>query len=301
MESKYVTVDGLRTHYLEAGDGSPVVLLHGGEPPGGVSCSHVWHKNIDVLALAHRVIAPDLIGYGQSDNPSTNDGYRVDLMASTLAGLLRQLDIKGATVIGTSRGAFHATYLAMVAPDLVGKLVLTNSASLTPHYAANVVDQHPLVSSGYFKGDAANARHDLEGLNYDPSTVEDECVERVAAMLRMPHRMQAQKDFVRGSSEWDDYRADLQEKKDALLNWIRTDGAFDVPVGIIWGASDVGTTVDDGLALFQLFAETEASVRFLLFDRCGHRPFMERPEEFNSWVLTFTGAIGADDLRLSTA
>ena len=296
MESKYATIDGLRTHYLEAGEGSPVVLIHGGEPPGGVSCSHVWHKNIDVLAGAHRVIAPDLIGYGASDNPPSNDGYRVDVMAANLVGLLRQLDIEGATVIGTSRGAFHATYLSMVAPELVSRLVLTNSASLTPHYAANVVDQHPLVSSNYFKGDAANARHDLEGLNYDPSTVEDVCVERVAAMLSLPHRIQAQKDFVRGSSDWDDYRVDLQQKKDELLNWLRTDGAFDLPVGIIWGASDVGTTVDDGLALFQLFAETKGSVRLLVFDHCGHRPFMERPEEFNSWVLSFTGAIGAQNL-----
>lgn len=294
MESKYAMVDGIRTHYLEAGEGAPVVFLHGGEPPGGVSSAYVWHKNIRSLSSAHRVIAIDLVGHGRTDNPASVDDYRVDTVASNIAGLLRELNIDAATVIGSSRGAFHATYLSMFAPELVARLVLTNSASLTPHYAANVVDKHPLVASDYFTGEAAHARHDLEGLNYDPTTVDEECVENVAAMLSLPHRLKAKEDFVRGSTAWDAYRADLQEKKDALLAWIRTDGAFKVPVGIVWGASDVGTTVSDGIALFELFADTEASARMLVLDRCGHRPFMERPEEFNSWVLTFTGALGAD-------
>src|SRR5271156_6279365 len=64
IHRKTVLVDGLVTSYLEAGAGDPVVMLHGGE--FGASAELGWERNIAELAAHHRVLAPDLLGFGQS-------------------------------------------------------------------------------------------------------------------------------------------------------------------------------------------------------------------------------------------
>jgi pimeloyl-ACP methyl ester carboxylesterase len=68
MEGKFAEVNGLRLHYLIAGKGDPVVLLH-----GYAETSHMWLPLIPKLSEGHTVIAPDLRGFGQSSAPS--DGY----------------------------------------------------------------------------------------------------------------------------------------------------------------------------------------------------------------------------------
>src|SRR6201995_356348 len=64
MQRKTAQIDGLNTSYLEAGDGDPVVLLHGGE--FGASAELGWERNIAVLAERYRVLAPDQLGFGKS-------------------------------------------------------------------------------------------------------------------------------------------------------------------------------------------------------------------------------------------
>ncbi len=64
FQRKTMMVDGLTTSYLEAGEGDPVVLLHGGE--FGASAELGWERNIAALAARYRVLAPDMLGFGQS-------------------------------------------------------------------------------------------------------------------------------------------------------------------------------------------------------------------------------------------
>jgi len=65
VRSRFVVVDGIRTHYLEAGDGFPVALLHSGEY--GASAELSWEHNIGALAGHFRVVAPDWLGFGQAE------------------------------------------------------------------------------------------------------------------------------------------------------------------------------------------------------------------------------------------
>ena len=65
VKSRFLDVGGLRTHYLEAGDGPPLALFHSGEFGG--SAELCWERNIDAPATAHRVIATDWPGFGQTD------------------------------------------------------------------------------------------------------------------------------------------------------------------------------------------------------------------------------------------
>src|SRR5262245_50696470 len=98
----YIEVDGLRIHYVDEGPpkAAPVLLLHG-EP----SWSFLYRKMIPVVAAAgHRVIAPDLIGFGRSDKPVRREDYTYQRHVDWMRALLRRLDLKNATLVGQDWG-----------------------------------------------------------------------------------------------------------------------------------------------------------------------------------------------------
>lgn len=97
-----IVVDGLVTSYLEAGEGDPVVLLHGGE--FGASAELGWERNVAALATRHRVIAPDLLGFGQSAKViDFVDGRGMRIRH--VARLCALLGIEEADFVGNSMGA----------------------------------------------------------------------------------------------------------------------------------------------------------------------------------------------------
>ncbi|WP_169948215.1 alpha/beta fold hydrolase [Microbispora sp. H11081] len=96
---RYVLADGLTTHYLEAGDGPPLVLLHGGEY--GASAELTWENCISELAQRRRVLAIDFVGFGRSDKVRDFGGQR-RLMRRQIAAVLRTLRIESADFVGTS-------------------------------------------------------------------------------------------------------------------------------------------------------------------------------------------------------
>lgn len=104
VQRRYVVVDGLATSYLEAGTGDPVVLLHGGE--FGVSAELGWEHNIASLAQHYRVIAPDMLGFGESAKViDFTDGRGMRIRH--IARLCAVLGIESAHFIGNSMGAIN--------------------------------------------------------------------------------------------------------------------------------------------------------------------------------------------------
>jgi pimeloyl-ACP methyl ester carboxylesterase len=102
IRSDFIVVDDVRTHYLEAGCGYPVVLLHSGE--FGASAELSWEYNIDALAQRFRVIAPDWLGFGQTDKLydfAQGSGRRVRHMQRFLSAI----DVQSAFFIASSMGA----------------------------------------------------------------------------------------------------------------------------------------------------------------------------------------------------
>lgn len=101
VRSRFVDVGGIRTHYLEAGDGYPVVLLHSGE--FGASAELTWERNIAALAEHFRVIAPDWLGFGRTDK--LHDFVSgSDRRIRHMAAFLRTLDVRQAFFAGCSMG-----------------------------------------------------------------------------------------------------------------------------------------------------------------------------------------------------
>src|SRR6187200_2155991 len=93
IEDKYATVNGVRLHYLAAGKGEPVILLH-----GYAQNSQMWIPTIEQLAKTNTVIAPDLRGFGRSEKPLT--GYDKKTMAADIHALTESLGYKKVRIAG---------------------------------------------------------------------------------------------------------------------------------------------------------------------------------------------------------
>lgn len=100
--SRFVNVGGIRTHYLDAGDGPPIVLLHSGEFGG--SAELCWEYNIAALATQHRVLAPDWLGFGQTDK-LRDFVSGTDRMVKHMAAFLDTMAIDEADFVAVSMGA----------------------------------------------------------------------------------------------------------------------------------------------------------------------------------------------------
>jgi pimeloyl-ACP methyl ester carboxylesterase len=104
IQRRTALVDGLVTGYLEAGDGDPVVLLHGGE--FGVSAEIGWERTIPALAERYRVLAPDMLGFGQSAKVvDFTDGRGMRIRH--IARFCDELGIDSAHFVGNSMGAIN--------------------------------------------------------------------------------------------------------------------------------------------------------------------------------------------------
>jgi epoxide hydrolase 4 len=122
------TVGGVRLHYVEAGEGPLVLLLH-----GFPEFWYSWHHQIPALAAAgFRAVAPDMRGYNLSDKPAGLDAYRVERLVDDVAGLIAHFGEEQATVVGHDWGGLVAWYSAILRPEIVDRLVVINA----PHPAA---------------------------------------------------------------------------------------------------------------------------------------------------------------------
>ena len=116
-QSKFAEVNGVNLHYLVAGRGDPVVLLH-----GFAETSHMWRPLIARLADRHTVIAPDLRGFGQSAAPA--DGYTKAAMARDIHALVKNLKYDRIRLVGHDIGLMVAYAYAAQYPAEVDRLVL---------------------------------------------------------------------------------------------------------------------------------------------------------------------------------
>jgi pimeloyl-ACP methyl ester carboxylesterase len=114
-------VNGTRLHYVTAGEGPPVMLLH-----GWPQTWYEWRHVIDLLAGEYQVVAPDLRGFGYSAKPAA--GYDADTMAADLAALSDHLGLRDVTVLGHDWGAVFAYVYAAKTPSQVRALGIVEMA-----------------------------------------------------------------------------------------------------------------------------------------------------------------------------
>jgi len=123
FEPHYADVGGLRMHYLDEGHGDPFVCFHG-EP----SWAYLYRKMLPPLvAGGHRVICPDLAGFGRSDKPTDRSWYSYDNHLDQVTGVLAGLDLSEATVVVQDWGGPIGLRWAVENSDRVARLVILNT------------------------------------------------------------------------------------------------------------------------------------------------------------------------------
>lgn len=269
IAEKDAIVLGQKIHYLEAGRGAPVILLHG---TGGEGAR--WMPTIQGLAGSHRIIAIDHIGFGQSDKPLTN--YHTGVYAGFLKGLMKTIGVSKASLIGQSMGAGVALYFTIHNPEMVDRLVLVNGAGFRAAGAAPVAPR-VMTPEDWHARQIANAgtleesREYLEKLFYNDSLVTDKLVEsNLVLRLKSAYAVEHSVGAERGLG------VTTEEQVRALKT----------PTLLAWGKDDVQATV----AGAERLRAAIPGARLVLIDKAGHYPFLEHPEEFNRVVLEFLKA-----------
>ena len=118
----YVEVNGLRLHYVDEGEGETILCLHG-EP----SWSYLYRKMIPPLAAQHRVVAPDLVGFGRSDKYTDPAAYSFQMHRDVLVGFIEALDLRGITAVVQDWGGLLGLTIATQLPERFARLVIMNT------------------------------------------------------------------------------------------------------------------------------------------------------------------------------
>jgi haloalkane dehalogenase len=122
FEPHYLEQDGLRMHYVDEGRGDPILLLHG-EP----TWSYLYRKLIPRLAPVARVLAADYFGFGRSDKPVERDWFTYDRHFASIERFVEELDLRDLTVVVHDWGGPIGLRLAVVRPERVQRLVITQT------------------------------------------------------------------------------------------------------------------------------------------------------------------------------
>jgi pimeloyl-ACP methyl ester carboxylesterase len=117
----YLESGDVTLHYVTAGEGPLVVLLH-----GFPDYWYTWREQMPALAEHHQVVAFDMRGYNHSDQPEGVENYRIEKLTADVAAVIDHFDRESAIIVGHDWGGFIAWTLAMTHPDRVDRLVILN-------------------------------------------------------------------------------------------------------------------------------------------------------------------------------
>lgn len=262
VQDKQVTVAGRAAHYLEAGAGPPVVLLH-----GLGADSRAWRTTIPALSKGAHVYALDFLGFGQSDKPEIP--YRISVLSDFVIGFLEAAHIKKATIVGHSLGGWVAARVAATHPGSVDKLVLVDAAG----YAE---DQAQLIREFLSQLDPSTAKAAEQILNsMSAMSTADQQVLRDLAMSYFARRLSRPDGHATASVVESMLKG--QEALNGNLDHIKA------PTLILWGRRDAVIP----LRAAEAFEKDIHGAKKVILDGCGHRPQLECAAAFNAELLKF--------------
>lgn len=271
--SRYVQVDGLRLHYNEAGPshGPAVILLHGGGPGAGGWSN--FHRNVDAFAAAGlRTILLDCPGFNKS-GPIVSADPRGLINARAVKGLMDELHIERAHLIGNSMGGLSALTFALEYPDRLDRMILMGSAGLGQSlFQPSPQEGIKLLMKLYKQPTVENLQAMLNVFVYDPSVLTPELIQgRLDSMQRNAEHLV---NFVRSNelnprALFVDLTPRLPEVKAKTL--------------VIWGRDDRFVPLDNGLKAVWGIPDAD----LVVFSRCGHWAQWEHADKFNGLALDF--------------
>jgi pimeloyl-ACP methyl ester carboxylesterase len=246
----WAEVDGLRTHYLKAGEGNaPVLLLHGG---GYDSASLSYKHAIGSISRHHQVFAPDWPGYGQSDKPEIE--YSTEYYVGFLGRLMDVLGLKKAILVDS-----HG--LGREVPGRVASFALVRLPLLNKLVWAALGRSRRMVEWS------------LQSVFYDPRAVTRELVDEVFQVAKKPGAGQAWRSWQRNEIRWRGLRSNFVDRLHEVA----------APTLILHGAEDKYVPVAWARRAHTMIKDSELHV----LSQCGHWLTLENPGEFNRALSEF--------------
>lgn len=287
VDAKWIEVSGLKTRYFEAGTGSPVMLITGGHfgNPTATSTVETWEHNFPAISRAHRVIAVEKLGQGQTDNPPADD-YTMQAVVAHLAAFMDAMALDGVHVVGQSAGALPAVALVRERPSRVRSCTVINSSTLSPGVGMTEVNLAGCPHPSYTR---ESQRWVMERSAFDPASVTDNFVESGYEVMCSPRYREAVAKMQGGAKDAL-FVPRLAALKADLLNWMMS-GGLSRPTQVVWGANDRTAGIERGVELFDMLSRHERRCSMHVFNAAGHHPYREHPAHFNEVLLRFTAAV----------
>lgn len=272
---RYYDAGGVRTRVLEAGDGPPLLLLHG---TGGHAESFI--RNVLPLAESFRVLAVDMIGHGLTDKPDL--AYTPRDYAAHLVALLDALGLERAHVNGESLGGWVALWLALDHPTRVDRLVLNTAAGLKLSDAQQIVppqraEMARLTREAIERPSMATVRARMEWLVKDKAQVTDELVATRLAIYQRADTQRVMPRILEGAALGAGAQANPQVITPAELRRVPH------PTLILWTSDNPGTSWQEAQGAADLLPRGS----FHLLGDCAHWPQYEQAEAYNALVARF--------------
>lgn len=264
-ELKYLDLHGDRLAYLDEGQGDVILLLH-----GMAGSSQTWRSVIPPLSRKYRVIAPDMLGHGNSAKPRSD--YSLGAFAVWLRDLLDELGVAQATIVGHSLGGGVAMQFVYQHPDYCQRLVLIGSGGLGPDVGLTlrllsapgaelilpIIAPSPVLAAG----DWVRSWFRKAGVESPRGA---EMWSAYSSLADAPTRQA----FLRTLRSVVDYRGQAV----SALN--RLNVKADMPIMAIWGEQDAIIPVEHAYAAHEARPDTRLEV----LAGVGHFPQVERPND----------------------
>ena len=274
--SKQIQVQGFNIRCLKAGERGPLVLLlHGA---GTDSAQLSWGEVIGPLAANHRVYAPDLPGYGDSDRPDT--AYTTDFYVSFLGELLDTLGLLRASLVGLSMGGALALGAALRWPERVNRLALVDTYGIQRKVAMHKLSYLMVITPGVLeatwasvRASRAMGRASLRNIFHDPRSVPEALIDEIYAEARKPHAGRAFTRYQRHDMRWNGLRTVYLDRLDEIH----------APTLFIHGRQDKAVPLACAEEAHALLPGSQLQV----IDGAGHWPQREKPAEFLKVIQEF--------------
>lgn len=266
-KGKFIDLNGRSTHYIEKGEGEPIILLH-----GFFYDSYMWDRNIDVLAEQFKVYALDLWGFGYSTREPLDYGY--PLYSEQVLLFMDKLGIQRASLAGQSMGGGTAVWFCVHNRQRVNKLLLVDSSAM-PHSLPLTGKILNIPGVGEFAwGLNTNfiRRKNLADIFFhDKNLLTDSYIENVTRFQKVKGTTACFLKILR------------KEFFHTLSEQINQLSGLDVPILIVWGKQDKGIPVQKGEEMHAILKGS----RLEIIDGAGHVPNFEKAEKFNKLALNF--------------
>jgi pimeloyl-ACP methyl ester carboxylesterase len=272
MKAAFVDIDGARTRYLHEGDGPPLLMLQG----VGLS-GDIFIRNIDVLARRFRVVAPDFPGHGFSDSIDFKGGPPQPATVRHLNKLVDRLGFERYSIVGSSYGGLIAALMWFDRPTRVDRLVIAGSGAVF-----HPPDEQEATLRGAYGNAVATlgdptletCRRRMANICFSPTSVASEILPLQLTSYALPDRLEAYRETLSGLIET---VTSVEHRVYSRLEHLAARTLT------IVGREDIRAKWE----LHRDGCRRMPSADCVIFEQCGHLPYMEHPDRFNGLVAEF--------------